>query len=353
MSVATRVPPNLRLPPDEKFWQRYSPHHELPLAGMTSFFVHGMVLGVATLGGMWYLFQRESDSNKPPSMDVVQIAGMGDGAEGAGGAPGAPGDAQLAPTEYVPTLPTASRELAPPPENALREAPKIEFIIPEVGATEPKTDADSILQKLEKDAVKQAETTPPMKVVKMAVPGTGKPDGIGGQGGAGGGPGKGLKGTGVGVGGVAARAFTKAEIYANRWSFNLSGGGKEHVNKYLAMGVTVALQHPNGKVYFIKDLRRRPVDLRLGNMDKYENAVKWRNDLPGSMLNLAQELKLPFVPAMAVILLPQDREQKMADVELRYAQKLGLAPEAIRETKFDFQLRGGEFEPVVVDMLKK
>ena len=36
-------------PPEERFWQRYSPHHELPLSGAGSFALHLVVLGVLLL----------------------------------------------------------------------------------------------------------------------------------------------------------------------------------------------------------------------------------------------------------------------------------------------------------------
>src|SRR5262245_37272678 len=99
------------LPPDEKFWIRYSAHHELPLAGMTSFFIHGLVFGLMALAGFWYLFQRESESNRPPTMDMVESAGGGDGPEGAGGEPGFPGEANPKQTEFVPSPMTNSVEV--------------------------------------------------------------------------------------------------------------------------------------------------------------------------------------------------------------------------------------------------
>jgi len=35
-------PESDRLPPEERFWQHYSPHHEAPLAGVGSFTLHGL-----------------------------------------------------------------------------------------------------------------------------------------------------------------------------------------------------------------------------------------------------------------------------------------------------------------------
>jgi hypothetical protein len=338
-------------PPDEKFWVRYSPHHELSLAGMTSFFVHGLVIGILTLGAYWYLFQRDSDTNKPPTMDMVQIAGGGDGFEGMGGEPGAPGDSTPRQTELVPGPMTAVAEVPAVTNSALKDVPQTELDIPEINSSDNKADLEKILSKLEKEAVNQAtqEKSPIKKVTKNTGPSGGNAKGVGAPGTGSGGYGKGARGTGIGGG----RKLTQAQIYARRWSFNLTGGGKEHVAKYLTMGVTVALLHPKGAYYFVTDLRRRPATLQPANMDIYRDAVQWQNTLPESLANLAGELRLPFVPVQAIILLPKDREQKMADEELRYAQKMGLPVEEIQGTLFDFQLRGGGFEPVVLDIKKR
>ncbi len=239
MSTTARYDKKPILPPEEKFWQRYSPHHELPLAGATSFFLHGLVLGTMALAAVWVMFQRDSESNKPVSIDVVTFTGSGDGSEGAGGEPGGPGEpARL--TEFTPGAVAEPREISPETSANLKDAAPAEFAIPEV--VQRSDELESMLANLEKDAAQQANKTPPSKPAKIAMPKTGNPKGRGGLGGAGDGPGKGSKGTGIGLGGVSGRKATTAEIYAWRWRFDLRGGGKEHVDKYVAMGVTVALR---------------------------------------------------------------------------------------------------------------
>jgi hypothetical protein len=340
------------LPPDETFWQRYSPHHELPLAGMTSLFAHGMVIGLIVLAALLMMFNWESDAGKPPTMDVVQISGLGDGMGGAGAEPGAPGDAQPMQKEYVPNLmkdpPEASADAIP----NLKEAPKKEFQVPEITPVKPANDIENLLNNLEKEANDQAKKESAKGTAKLVPPGTGNPKGVGGQGGSGGGPGKGVKGPGLGSGGPLGRKATNAEIYAMRWEFNLesstaSGGQKEHVAKLTAMGVIVAFIDANGTAHFVQDLRRRPVSLKPGSMDKYKDSVQWKNTSPDSVFHLAKELRLPFMPIMEIILLPKDREQLIADEETRFAQSAGRDPKSIQKTWFDFRLRNGVYEPVV------
>ncbi len=38
-----------RVPPDERFWRRYSPHGELPLSGASSLAVHLLLFGLLML----------------------------------------------------------------------------------------------------------------------------------------------------------------------------------------------------------------------------------------------------------------------------------------------------------------
>ncbi len=66
------------------------------------------------------------------------------------------------------------------------------------------------------------------------------------------------------------------------------------------------------------------------------------------MQALKKELQLNFTPDQVIILLPRDREEKMANEEMRYAQKMGRRPQQIQATWFDFQLRNGIYEPVVL-----
>lgn len=346
MSTTTqkRVP---LVPPDEKFWQRYSPHHEFPLASMTSFFVHGIIYGVLVLAGVLYMMRRESDTYKPPSLDVCVLQGGG-GDEGKGAEPGLPGDSQ--PMNDVVSAPVSRAvDTATDTPIQFKEAPKLDIAIPEVGTTEVKDDLENQLAKVEQEASNQAKKEAAPKPPKIAMPGTRNPTGQGGLGGSGGGLGKGTKGTGLGpAGGPGGRPATKAEIYAWRWRFDLTGGGKEHVEKYLAMGVTVAVLAPDGKYLFLGDLRRRPVERTPGNIAKFKDAVMWQNTKLESLVALSKELQLGFVPQQVIMLLPREREERMAAAELEYAQKTGRPPQQIQATWFDFRLRDGAYEPVVL-----
>src|SRR5439155_3328935 len=66
-------------PPDEKFWVRYSKHHELPLSSATSVMVH--VLGFILIAfGAWLAWKLGWAGPEPlPGVGVVEVMGGGGG----------------------------------------------------------------------------------------------------------------------------------------------------------------------------------------------------------------------------------------------------------------------------------
>src|SRR5438552_17909938 len=69
------------IPPDQAFWQRYSPHHEFPLSLSSSGVAHVTVLGLLVLGGILAArWERESNVD----VDAIVIAGGGGQPNGVG-----------------------------------------------------------------------------------------------------------------------------------------------------------------------------------------------------------------------------------------------------------------------------
>jgi hypothetical protein len=347
MSPATQAKKPPLQPPPEKNWQRYSPNHELPLAGMTSLFMHGFILGVVGLGWLLYFVQRDSDNSKPPSQDVVMITGEGDGLGGMGAEPGLPGEEGPKLTELTPQPEAVPFELTPT-EN-FKEAPKVELSVPETPLPETKTDVESVLSKLEKEANDQAKKLPAKKAARIAMSGTGNPKGQGGRGGTGGGLGMSNQGMGPGAVGVGGRLATKAQIYAMRWRFNLAGNAKQHVEQLKAIGLVVVFHAPNSIDYFVKDLSRRPAALSPGNINQYRDAVQWHNESPQSILDLAKELRLTFVPTAIYLYVPKEREETIAAEEARFSKAVSNNANNIKETKFIFRLVNGKYEPEAIE----
>src|SRR5438128_557310 len=73
------------IPPEEKFWQRYSPHNEAPLSGVTSTVIHVLAIGLLLLIVYAHSLMKIDDASRPLPVDVMKFgAGKGD-RPGAGG----------------------------------------------------------------------------------------------------------------------------------------------------------------------------------------------------------------------------------------------------------------------------
>lgn len=331
------------VPPDEKFWQRYSRHHEFPLSGVGSVVLHGLVIGVLALGYMLLTQARQGESHRPVSMDVVQLEG-GTGLEGGSGGPATKASPNKEGTEDVhgSQKPDPNNAELPKDNPKLPSIPEPPLILPQ-GPSAFEIDVTS-LKEMAREAdrlVQEAMKREADRVATKGSPGDGKNAG-------GGGAGQGSKsGPGAGSGGMG-RKLTRAEVHARRWDFNLFGTPKEHADKLVAAGVILVVPSPRGFLA-VRDLKRRPVQLVPQDMERYKDAVYWINNVPGSVAGLADELRLGFRPAFVVMLLPTSREQEIADAEAAYAAARGRDLNSIQQTFFDFRFRGGKFEPIVID----
>jgi hypothetical protein len=215
-----------------------------------------------------------------------------------------------------------------------------------------KADPENLIDRLNKigqEAENRSKMPSPPAPRKTGSGGKG-PKGDGGEGGRGK-----MKGKGGSPGGLGQKA-TEQEIKARRWQFDLSGSPKEHADKIDKTGVILAIPDPKfGKMdprfaplQLITDLKRRPALMSPAPANQFADAVKWFNTRPESIMGLAQELRLPFVPSCFILLLPKEREAKMAAEEARYAQQKGNDINRITMTRFDFRLQNGIYEPVVI-----
>ena len=65
------------VPPDERFWQRYSPNHEFPISSASSFLIHLFVLGCLILGARTF-----ANWDRPVDVDALIMGGGGGRPEG-------------------------------------------------------------------------------------------------------------------------------------------------------------------------------------------------------------------------------------------------------------------------------
>ncbi|MBX9678639.1 MAG: hypothetical protein K2X38_07730 [Gemmataceae bacterium] len=365
MSTTASSPKPVESPPDERLWTGYSQHHELPLAGATSLFVHALVLGILTLGGVLAAMRWHDERQQPPAMDVVMMEGSGGGGSpdtGDGNPIGSgpmkteigavdvkqqpsPMSAELPMIQPLPTVPTASPTLVPSTDTV--EDPEVLSALLKLTEDLNAEDKKKAAAKIEPPKMPGVDYSKKgTQTASVSNPGKGGVgNGGGGTGKKGGAPGM---GDGTGTGFPGGKQITKQDVFSQRWRFDLTGDGKEHANKLAAIGVTLAVPGPRGDILVIRDLNRRPVAAKTDSLREYKDAVKWYNQRPESIRALAKELQLAFAPNMVVMLLPKEREEKMAAEEARFALEQGRPLNQIRATWFDFQLKDGVYEPVAI-----
>src|SRR5438128_8819669 len=96
MSTAPAAPPpsanpnRLLVPPEEKFWKRYSPHNEAPLSGVSSFAVHVLAIPLLLLVALVVSKVNDDDEKRSLPVDVVRVkfSGGGGSKQGVGNRPG-------------------------------------------------------------------------------------------------------------------------------------------------------------------------------------------------------------------------------------------------------------------------
>src|SRR5262245_13610238 len=343
------------VPPEEQFWQRYSPHHEFPLSSVGAIALHVLaVVALVALAIRWA--DREED--KPPKMELVEIMGggglglddLGTGKTLAGGGKGSKTDVEgpaggqvgkVAPKDQVPVGPLRDPSVRPP-----------DLKFPEGKGEEPVD--EGAFTELDK-SVKRVEESIALAMNPAPKPGTGKegtkgPSPVPGTGGpAGKGTGKGpYVGPGSGQS-PYGKVFTKQQQRQKRWRILASQDGSVHLAKLQAMNVTLVMPTDNPNVFTVFDLARNPpAPKTTTRLEEHGDKVWWTNRNPGEVGPLARLLGLRKTPSCFVIFLPRELEDRMVQLEEAHQ---GAREDQIAETVWDMPMRDGHYarEPVIVE----
>jgi len=316
------------VPPDERFWQRYSPHYELPISGVSSFAVHAVVLGlaatIATLG--WFLIA----DNKPIPIEVV-LPGGGN-PKGIGDAPAdgpLPEDIQRSEPPKPDEQPDEPKELPRVNKSDSTPLPNVPKDPAGKRDIENSGAAVSRLARLKEDADKKL----------MAIP-AGR--GLGGPGkgvGKGRGPGPG-NGSGLGrSGGVDNR---KRSL---RWVLLLEHRDGEALLRQLD-GLNAIIGVPEGdgtKARVVRDLKQ---ELKHGDTTE---RIYWWESKEETVRMLARALGISPAPRDFVMFFPAAFERKLFDLERQEMQrrKGHWNENEIHETQFRIVRTGNSYAPVV------
>jgi hypothetical protein len=306
-------------PPEEQFWQRYSPHHEFPLSSVGSVLVYVLaavlIWAVITLSGIFR-------AAPPPDMGVVEDGADTPGAPGNPGNPGAPGDP--GPKEAVePATPEEMKNVSVP---SLEELPKVtidpnsliqDFVIDDKTPVTPEIDSFSKLGKDIQSKLAQGLKGP-------------KGTGAGGE--------NGNNGNNGNSGNIRVKRMA-------RWSlvFN-THGGDDYLVQLASMGAMVGVPTEDPVRFTIyRNLKNPQVSTEDVTTLKQ---MRWTDDRPDSIGGLCHGLGLPQTPRFIVAFFPETVEKQMKEAEHNYR---GLNEDQIAITRFLVVKRGNGYVPVVMD----
>ncbi len=333
------------LPPEEQFWQRYSPHHEAPLSGITSFAIHVLAIPLMLLIGWLVIKLGLGQDTKPVPVDVVQMLGGGGGSPRGQGTGGSDAGSQPMPgDERGDNTDDAKKPETQPPNERPRLSP--------ADATQVASEFndDPTVKRLiqEGTAASQGlfalEQGTREKLRRNVNPGAG-------QGGSGTDGGKDTgkdKGTGAGRGPGKAN-LNQREKRILRWAMTFNTrDGRDYANQLQGLGAILAMPLADGKRFeVIRDLSRRPAKGKEEDIAAI-NRIFWVDDRPESVRSLAiRGLGLSNAPSFFVAFFPEELEEKLLRMELEWMEKKAgrRNEEDIHETRFNvINMGGGKYD---------
>jgi hypothetical protein len=303
------------MPPEEKFWQRYSPHNEFSLSGVGTLTVY-LLFGLVILGGV------KLSGLLTPAQDFSMGALASDFDEGDGGR--APDGS--APREAVEPSPIQQPVVPPIVSSLPLPQPPAGEVVSEVAP--PKSEGDNLAEVTE-------ELQNRIRKVGDSVPGK---------------PGAPQDKNQPGKPGGAKRGSlqNQARVEAmRRWNMVFDTKNGDDYRKQLeALGAILAIPEKDGQYRVIRNLTP-PVKPEAEDLQKLQR-IFWVDDNAQSVRNLAGALKLPDVPAHIVAFFPVELEQKLTALEKKFAGNRSVGN--LKETRIRIQLnKQGVYEPVVVD----
>jgi hypothetical protein len=312
-----------RQPPEEKFWQHYSPHHEFPLSSITSVALHVLAVVLLAVIG-WVLIKLGlGDENKPPDVRAVFVedAGGGGSKTGVPGSKGAGGN------------PLPAEDVGPSTEETPKEDVQLKDV--DVGKVDPlklpeiKDDQGRQIIQRSNEAIKRLGSVDAEARSKLF-----GSVGDKGQGGSGSGGGRG-SGEGEGHGpGKGSGKLTQRQKRLLRWSMTFNTqNGEDYLNQLRDIkpgkGAILAVPAGGGRYEVIENLTQRPAKGEVKDIGTIKR-ISWVDDKPESVAGLSRALGIP-APQYFIAFFPQELETELARLEHDFANR---NEDDIEETRF-------------------
>jgi hypothetical protein len=324
--------------PEERFWIRYSPHHELPLSSVSSVGIHILTVGLLLLCAILPIFSRPVHQVPVEAVTLLNSGGGGGKKTGVDGGSGPLSRPQEIGGQVDPNPDPTPPSEAKRPDLAEVKAPDLK--------TEIKEDANRFLKKpgnvpnLGKISLLDEAAR---KVGPASDPSRGK-----GGSGTGGGQGDGRgSGTGDGSGpGTSSAHLTQRQKRMLRWvmSFN-TDNGPDYLAQLRGLGGILAIPVKEGDPPEIKIVRKlvAPAQLLDEDVEKIDR-IYWWEENPAAVRDIMSALGLSIRPSRFAVLMPSELEKKLFEMESKNAR--GRAEDDIAETKFRCVRSGDRYEAV-------
>jgi hypothetical protein len=329
---------NRLVPPEQRFWKRYSPHHEFPLSAVSSLMLHvlGFFLIALVIGG--FLFSIRPD-DRPPEVEAIVIAGGGGRLDGADAGKAGGTVPQEAVVQQPDPLKTPVVSPAEELKNLSAEPRKLDLVKESDSDRTIDTDAAAVAS-----ALANVQERARQQIAGLLAPKGRGGSGEGGGLGEGSGPGEGN------LSGPGKARMSQREKRQLRWTmmFN-TRDGNDYLRQLQALGAILAIPQEGGQFLVLKDLSRRPAVGEIEDITKI-NRIYWIDDKQQSVTSLSNALGLVPPPRLIAAFFPESLEKELLDKERRWFKG---SEDDILETKFQVSHRGGTYEAVVVGVTGK
>jgi hypothetical protein len=320
----------LLTPPDERFWVRYSPHHEFPLSTVISICFYLLVF-IAVVVAYFFLVPLFSGKGDSLPLETVAIGGVG----GMPGEPGTAGDGNEGPREDLGDPQKLAEEHKP--AVALTELPRTEVKIDNV-PVDPK-DAETVRYFTKGNISAESLSKVGQDASAMLMQQVGGKPGPKGSGGTG------TSGKGTGGDGGDGRLMNDRQKRVLRWTMMFdTRTGDDYRVQLMSLGAILGIPGPEGQYRIIRDLKQKPARLEVEDLKKI-NRIFWVDDRPESIGPLAQALGIPM-PQHVVAFFPEKLEGELLRKERAFANR---KESDIVETRFRVVRYGNSYQPIVVD----
>lgn len=328
MSTNSAPPPAPLAPPDEEFWDRYSPHHEFPLSSIGSVALHiGVFAAVAGL--LWLAYKGTTSDKTPVPMVTMKVAGDNTGEEGRGGGGGEKGQEDLPEHQVIP-------KRAPVPEAVLEQVDaEVKRFLPKLPSTNSGLRPEDL-----PNISKYAGLDPDLQRKLME----------GASGNKGKGPGDGAGGPGPdGTGAGNAADPSSSASRGIRWELNFkTASGEDYLNQLRAMKATLLMPQPADwktyKAYRLSEANPAGEDYDINKLP----GLHFIDDEGGSATRLARAMGLAFSPPKFLAFFPKDIEEELARKEHEFR---GRKESEIFSTSFRILVRDGKPTITVIDQV--